>query len=88
MQGLGVELVGEVDLHLALLQLVAGEDDQLAGLGPGQHGLDEPAPERAGAPGDQDHLAVEIQGGRRETAHGRSFTMRSIRIFAQTRPPA
>src|SRR5690606_15853769 len=66
----GPEPLGEVDLHLALLQLVARIDDQLSGPRSLQDGLDEAAAERAGAAGDEDDLAVEVQGGRRKSAQG------------------
>ena len=58
--GLGPEPLGQVDLHLMLLELVAAVDDQLARLGAGEHGFDEAAAEGAGAAGDKDDLAVEI----------------------------
>src|SRR5207237_666085 len=40
-QALGLEPLGEVGLDLALLQLVAGQDNQLTGAGPHQDGLDD-----------------------------------------------
>jgi hypothetical protein len=46
--------------HLVLLELVAREDDQLARLELGADHLDEGAAERAGAAGDQHHLAVQV----------------------------
>jgi hypothetical protein len=59
-----VELLAQLDLHVALLQFVAGIDDHLAGASAAQHGLDEAPAERAGAAGDQDDLAVQIEGFR------------------------
>src|SRR6185312_15627231 len=60
------------------LQLVAGEDDQLAGIGLTEHGFHEPPPEGAGAAGDQYDLAVQVrgqvQGGRCKSAQGALLT--------------
>jgi hypothetical protein len=66
--GLLVELLAQLDLHVALLQFVAGVDDDLSRVIATQHGLDEPPAERAGAAGDQDHLAVQVEGFGRKTA--------------------
>jgi hypothetical protein len=49
---LGVEALAQLDLHLVLLQLVTGVDDDFARVGARQHRLDEAAAERAGAAGD------------------------------------
>ena len=53
--------VREVLRHLELLEFVAAEDDQAAGLVLRDHGLEEMLAERTGAAGDQHRLVVEIE---------------------------
>src|SRR3546814_7146522 len=50
----------QADAHLELLQLVAREDDDAARLIALEHRADELLPERAGAAGHQDGLAVQV----------------------------
>ena len=69
---LGGEPLGHVDLHFVLLQLVPGKDDQLARLGPAEHGIDEAAAEGSGPAGHEDGLALQFASVCGETVQLRS----------------
>jgi hypothetical protein len=57
-------------LHLALLELVAGKNNKFPGLISAQDGLDKPPTKGACATRDKDDLAIKIEGGWFESAHG------------------
>ncbi|KAF1857065.1 hypothetical protein Lal_00015230 [Lupinus albus] len=73
-------------LHLVLLELVAGEDDDPARLGVAHHRLDEAAPEGAGSPRHQNRPAVQhaqarLKPGARQVGPiGRKFRLRRARL--------